>query len=386
MSDEAKRRARLDRLLSEDPVAARSRAVAEADRRIAGRGIVLHGCGQMGRKLARVLAQDGRPAIAFSDSDSAKHGSVVEGIEVLSAASAVEQFGDSAAFVVSKWSPGDGYLDVERQLLDLGARTVVPLPVLIWRYHDEMLPHYLFVLPDELLEHADEILVAYQLLADAESRGQFLGQLEWRLTLDYHALAKPRPLATQYFEPGIIALGNSEIFADCGAFDGDTLASFLRETGGDFDRAFAFEPDPDTYQRLADYVSGLPTDVCTRISATDAAVGDEECVLHFDGAGSTSAKVTDTGEIEVRCIRLDDAIEHATYIKMDIEGAETGAILGARRLLEDPATRLAVSIYHTPTDFFRLITLVRQVKPNAVLRCRGYEVDGLDFVLYATPE
>ena len=58
VSDEAKRRARLDRLLSEDPVAARSRAVAEADRRIAGRGIVLHGCGQMGRKLARVLAQD----------------------------------------------------------------------------------------------------------------------------------------------------------------------------------------------------------------------------------------------------------------------------------------------------------------------------------------
>lgn len=381
---ESARRAHLERLLSEDPECARRRAFSEADRRTEGRPLVLHGCGQMGRRLAQALVADGRPPVAFADNDAGKQGTKVDGIEVLDPAVAAGRFGDEAAFVVSKWSPGDGYVDVQRQLLGLGVRTVVPLPVFMWRYPDRLLPHYLFALPDALLEFADEISGAYELLDDEEPREQYLGQLEWRLWLDYTALSTPRPLSTQYFEPGVIALGEHEVFVDCGAFDGDSLRSFLRESGRVFDRVHAFEPAPDTFLRLAAYVAELPAEVGHRISLEDAAVGDEECTLHFDGAGSTSGKLTDSGDIEVRCVRLDDAVGSATYIKMDIEGAETGAILGARRLLADPVTRLAVSLYHTPTDFFRLVNLVHSLKPDARLTCRGYDVDGLEFVLYAT--
>ena len=384
MTAESDRRARLELLLSEDPGAARERAHSEVDRLTQGRAVVLHGCGQMGLKLAHVLADAAVPAIAFCDSDVRKQGTSIGGVEILSPAAAVERFGDVAAFVVSKWSPGDGFLDVERQLVDLGAQIVVPLPVFMWRYPEPMLPHYLFSLPEALLAFADEISVAYGLLGDDESREQFLGQLEWRLRLDYHALAAPLPLSMQYFEPGVISLSDHESFVDCGAFDGDTLRSFLRQSRGAFERVYAFEPDPDTFARLSGYRSGLPAEVRQRITVADVAVGDSPCVLHFDAAGSTSARLTDTGGTEVRCVRLDDAVERASYIKMDIEGAETGAILGARRLIADSVTRLAVSLYHTPTDFFRLVTLVHSLKPDATLRCRGYEVDGLDFVLYAT--
>ena len=386
VSDESTRRARLERLLSEDPRAARERALSEADRRTQGRPLVLHGCGQLGRKLARALADDGRAPVGFSDNDPAKAGTTVDGIEVLSTHDAVERWGESAAFVVSKWSPGDGYLDVERQLAQMGARCIVALPVFMWRYPEQMLPHFLFALPDTLLACADEIVEAYGLLGEEESHDQFLGQLEWRLWADYRTLPMPRPLALQYFEPGIVRLGAGERFVDCGAFDGDTLRSFLSETGGAFEHAFAFEPDPGTFERLANYVGQLPDDVRARITLTDAAVGDEECTLHFDGGGGTSAKVTDAGDIEVSCVRLDDVVDRASYIKLDIEGAETGAILGARRLLSDAAVQMAVSLYHTPTDFFRLVTLTHSLMPDAILRCRGYEVDGLEFVLYATVE
>jgi FkbM family methyltransferase len=339
----------------------------------------------MGRRLARILIDDGRAPLAFSDSDASKQGTMVEGIEVLSPKAATERFGDNAAFVVSKWSPGDGYLDVERQLLELGAQVVAPLPVFIWRYADRMLPHYLFAMPDTLLGFAEEIAEAFDLLDDDESRDQFLGQLEWRLLMDYHSLPEPRR-GLQYFEPEIIHLGQHERFVDCGAFDGDTLRPFLRESEGVFDRAYAFEPDPDNFELLRGFISGLDAGAVERITITPAAVGDEECTLRFDGGGTTSAKLADVGEIEVKCVRLDDVVDSATYIKMDIEGAETGAIKGAPRLLAAPGTRLAVSLYHTPTDFFRLITLTHSMMPEAILRCRSYEVDALEFVLYATPE
>jgi hypothetical protein len=81
----------------------------------------------------------------------------------------------SAAFVVSKWSPGDGYLDVERQLRALGAQTVVALPYFFWRYPEQMMPYYLCTLPQDVLTHRDEIMRVYDLLADEESRRQYAG-------------------------------------------------------------------------------------------------------------------------------------------------------------------------------------------------------------------
>jgi FkbM family methyltransferase len=50
---------------------------------------------------------------------------------------------------------------------------------------------------------------------------------------------------------------------------------------------------------------------------------------------------------------LDDVLEHATYIKMDIEGAEIDTLKGAERIITTDHPNLAASLYHTPEDFYR---------------------------------
>ncbi len=382
MSANLTKREKLEALLAEDVADAAMRASRAAVEACGGRSLVLHGCGQMGRRLARVLAENGVPALAFTDNDEAKWGTAVEGLEVLPPAKAIAGYGDKAAFVVSKWSPGDGYLDVERQLKALGAQLVVPLPLFFWRYPDEMLPYYHCVLPQDVLKHREDIVRVFELLADEESREQYLGQVAWRLTLDYSALA-PADEVNQYFVPGLVRLSNHEVFVDCGAFDGDTVRSFLRACNGEFEGVYAFEPDTGSFADIQAFVEDLDPVTRGKIVLRSEATGSEECTLRFEASGGTNAKLSDDGGVEVKCVRLDDVVEHASYIKMDIEGAEIDTLRGAERILTTDHPGLAVSLYHRPHDYHEIPLLINRLDPSARLHCRSHGVDGIDFVVYA---
>jgi FkbM family methyltransferase len=65
---------------------------------------------------------------------------------------------------------------------------------------------------------------------------------------------------------------------------------------------------------------------------------------------------------ELRLARVD-------YIKMDIEGAEQQALIGAGKTLAKFKPRLALSTYHRPDDPERIPTLVRQARPGYKMEC-----------------
>jgi FkbM family methyltransferase len=158
----------------------------------------------------------------------------------------------------------------------------------------------------------------------------------------------------------------------------------MASTAGRFDGAVTFEPDPRSFAQLQAFVASLPEETRSRIISRNEATGDRDCVLHFDASGGTDARASrGDGGIPVQCVRLDDVVERATYIKMDIEGAEEATLRGASRLVSEQAPDLAVCVYHTPEAFFRLPLLMRELDPTSTIHYRGHEVDGLEFVAYA---
>ncbi len=62
-------------------------------------------------------------------------------------------------------------------------------------------------------------------------------------------------------------------------------------------------------------------------------------------------------------------LERVDYIKMDIEGAEQRAILGARETLRRFRPRLALSSYHVPDDPQKIPQLVRAAWPGYRMEC-----------------
>ena len=90
--------------------------------------------------------------------------------------------------------------------------------------------------------------------------------------------------------------------------------------------------------------------------------------------------------LETQCVRIDDIIDNEkipTFIKMDVEGAEKNAILGAENTISRYKPRLAISIYHKPKDIIEIPTLLKELVPEYKFAIRHYSTNVYETVLYA---
>lgn len=347
---------------------------------------VLLGAGMLGRKVLRALREHGIEPLALCDNDSRKWGADVEGMKVLAPQEAAMMFGARAVFVVTIWAPRHSYLATAERLRAIGCSKVVPFIPLVWKYPDSLLPHYQFELPSRILRAAHEIQQLFDTLADEESRRQFAGHLQWRLWLDYSALPAPAP-DTQYFDSELARPTPAEVLVDCGAFDGDTIRSFLRGRGPDFNMVYAYEPDPSNFAKLLQCHESLANDIRKRIWIRQYAVGARTERVSFGSTGSMAAAVCSDDRFSVECVALDDEVFEAapTLLKYDVEGYEAEALSGSTRLISESHPVVAVCVYHKPSDLWKIPLQLRAITPNARLLLRTHDYDGLEIVCYSVP-
>lgn len=146
---------------------------------------------------------------------------------------------------------------------------------------------------------------------------------------------------------------------DCGAALGDTAFIFAAASGPD-GKIFSFEPHPKMVTLLERNLSLNPQ--LSNIEVINKAVSDkpgEWLGFTFDGTGSTTATAHNTpnrvdAKVETTSIDFEAGrrgLKHVDFIKMDIEGAELDALLGAANCLKKFKPKLAISLYHKYGDF-----------------------------------
>lgn len=375
----------LEALLAESPEAADRRVLSQALPRDAV--LVLYGAGNLGMTTARRLRQAGVIVAAFADDTPGKQGLVIEGLPVLAPQAALDRFGAAVVFVVTVHNPAASFVRVRERLLQIRGARVVSFLALAWTYPDVFLPYLAFELPQYVLAKAPDIRKAFDLLADDESRRQFVAHLKFRLWLDFDAL--PPSSQGDYLPNDIFgALAADTTFVDCGAFDGDTIRFFLGRQNGRFGRILAFEPDAGNYRRLCAYVAGLDEPVQSRIVTSGAGVGSRRQQLAFNATGDTGAALNDAGTTRVDVVPLHEAIPDGPtplFIKIDVEGAESEALAGAAPVIHDRHPALAVSIYHRPDDLWQLPLALHLLDPASQLFIRTLGEDGMDIVCFAVP-
>ena len=74
-----------------------------------------------------------------------------------------------------------------------------------------------------------------------------------------------------------------------------------------------------------------------------------------------------------------------SFVKMDIEGAEMGALQGAAALISRHQPKLAISVYHHASDLWELPALIQRLNPGYRLFVRHYTREIADTVCYAIP-
>ena len=374
-------------LLSEGISAAIERENTAFDRLTGplGRSLVLFGAGGLGRKTIAGLRRVGIEPLLLADNNPALWDKSIDNVKVVSPQEACARYGKTAAFVVTVWG-GEGHDRMNDRvdfLRKLGCETVITFGPLFWKFPKVFLPHYAAAPAHEVHQQADAVMKAAGLWEDDASRREYESQIRWRLFFDFDGLADPviHPI---YFPSDLFSLTEDEVFVDCGAYDGDTVESFVSHAQAGFRKIIALEPDPTSFAKLSRKVSGMPAR--DSITLHQAAVGASNGTILFSGDGLPSSSVG-SGSMEVRCMALDDiALPDApTYMKFDIEGAELDALAGARRIIEQHAPVLALSSYHKQNHVWEIPSLIQSFNPDYRFFLRPHVPDVWDLVCYAIP-
>lgn len=83
--------------------------------------------------------------------------------------------------------------------------------------------------------------------------------------------------------------------------------------------------------------------------------------------------------------KLDDFLpnEQITFLKMDIEGAEINALIGAQELIKTQKPKLAICTYHLPEHFFDIPFYIKSLVPEYKIYIRHHTNTMFETVCYA---
>ncbi len=235
-----------------------------------------------------------------------------------------------------------------------------------------------------IAKNRDRIASMLSILADEESRET------WKAVAAYLTDKTPIPhrychVKCQYFEPLINFRGG--VFVDCGAYIGDTIKDFKKYINKrkiyDY-RIVAFEADQSIVGLLKKYVYKEKN---IKIFSYGVAASNQTLFFRSRGTNSKIVKNKEVATSSIQVVSIDtiEECKDASFIKMDIEGWEMEALIGAKKTILYNKPILAVCIYHSMEDRIRLIEWVYELVPDYRIYVRHHSYWGNETVMYAIP-
>ena len=334
------------------------------------RPVVLYGMGDGADKLLKLCGRFGVRVQGIFASDEFVRGQQFAGFTVQTYRDIAAQFPDALILVAFGTERPEV---LERIYTIAGAHEVLAPDIPL--FGEELAS------PEVLREKLPALEAMYGQLADEQSRRVLAAMLDYKLSGKIEYLRNCETPREEIFS-GIFSLEQDETYIDLGAYDGDTVQEFVRRTGGQYRRILAFEPDKKNYVKLERNVTAMEL---PDITLFPCASWSTPGALTFAGKGGRNSALGEKG-YTVPAESVDHVLagDEATYIKMDVEGAEYETLLGCRVTISRYAPKLAVSAYHRTWDLLELAQLLWQLNPQyrVYLRHHPY-IPGWETNLYA---
>ena len=309
--------------------------------------IVLYGMGNGADRILAQLAQVGVFASGVFASDGFANGKLFHGFPVISYEDAKKQFGDMIVLL----SFGTHLPEVMQNVMKIAAEQELYIPDL------PVVEGELFTQEFEN-RHAQELCAVRKLLADEISVKTFDAILEYKRTWKPEPLlACQMPQEEAYRQ--ILRLSQHEVLADLGAYRGDTVAEFLKYCQS-CDGVLAVEPDAYSFRKLTENTKNVAN--CRLVHAAVSDCVGTAAFCKKRGRGSHLAQ----GSEQISTQTLDELMQgqRVSFINMDVEGAESKAISGAKRTIERYKPKILMAAYHRSCDLFSLPLAVLKYRPD----------------------
>lgn len=244
----------------------------------------------------------------------------------------------------------------------------------------------IYEMKKKIANDRDKITQVRNILKDEQSRKTFKNLIEYRISNNYQLLEEIYESGhSQYFpDKDIFRTSGNEIFLDAGAYNGATSVEFSEWVYKKYKKIYLMEPDHLMKSIAKEY---MELKDMKNFEVIGKGAYSKSAVLNFKNiAESGSSYITETGNSTIETVSIDEMLQFnpVTYIKMDIEGAELQALLGAERTIEQHKPKLAISIYHKDDDLWNIPYYICQKYPWYQLFIRHYTRITTETILYAT--
>jgi FkbM family methyltransferase len=184
-----------------------------------------------------------------------------------------------------------------------------------------------------------------------------------------------------------------EIFVDAGAYVGDSLERFIWSVNGVFREIHAFEPGKVQFDAMVKRVARLQEEWAfssQKVVLNNKALTAKNGKFRLSNASCITQSSIVNGvsdgqsTMEIEGISLDSYFNggNVSLIKVDVEGSEMLFLEGASRIIKKCRPRIALSVYHYPTDIFDLPRFVLQINPEYKLYLGHHSSQLMETVLY----
>ncbi len=194
----------------------------------------------------------------------------------------------------------------------------------------------------------------------------------------------------QYFDEDIIILQQEEVFVDGGVFNLGTSRIFFdkcKRLGVSDFKIFGFEPNKTNYNICLESLEKENEYLGKYMKLMNYGLWDREEKVYFAQSGELDSRSRITQDETGSCIHavaLDEVLdEKVTFVKMDIEGAELEALMGASRIIKRDKPKLAICVYHKPEDLTKIPLYISELVPEYKFYLRHYSNCQCETVLYA---
>ena len=352
--------------------------------------LVLYGTGDAAEKILKELDTRNIPVSGIFASDGFVRDRSFAGFKVLSYGQAKEKFSDMTVLLCF----GSHRPDVIENIRRIASEQdfyAPDLPVA----GDGLFDREYYDAHKEALDRTRERL------ADGQSRLVFDKVIEYRLSGRIEPLlecSSPEEENWRFFVSAAARRksGTDGLhFLDLGAYTGDTVELFVNSAGAVSSEGAPFagtlssekrpssgafsitavEPEERNFRKLRENAAALfgeDAELSGRIRLINAAAGSSCCTVDFThGAGRGGAE----GKGKVRPVKqltVDSMLgeEGVDLVKMDLEGAEAEAILGAEETIRRCRPVMMIAAYHRTEDLFAIPGQVLDIVPDYRLYLR----------------
>lgn len=312
--------------------------------------IVLYGMGDGADKIKAVLDERGIEVSDIMASDDFVRGQSFLGFRVKKLSEIEEEYGDDFVILVCF---GSRIPEVMEHICEISEKYELYAP------NVPVIGEGVFDL-EYAKANSEDLQRVYKMLADEQSKKVFENVIRYKLSGELKYLRECESPAEEKFD--LLQIGTEEIVVDLGAYDGDTLVEFLNGTSLQFTKLYAMEPDSKNYRKLKRRLYMIGSAL---LEAYNVGAWDEDTTITFNmraGRSSTASGGTHRAAQyrDIKMMKTDTMLrgQPATYIKIDVEGAEENALRGAAETIAGFRPKLNVALYHRNEDMFKLPLLI----------------------------